>query len=222
MIWDIRKYTDYRINPPAADKGGPVKSLLFVQVDPAGRAGEGFRFPIYGGHIVTDIWGQDVFEDPDLHPFRFRYEINSARIDIRPNTLSSKWEDWEEMVMRQSLVPFHGSGHDDATAEVKKIIRAKVTANGEFGASLRWNIQARSLNTVWVVLQCLPRSAGFLRKDLRLCTDHCGAIELLAVKLDIPCNPERPCAGPIPVIFSRDEEKTRAELTDNPALLHPG
>ena len=195
MIWDIRKYTDYRINPPAVDEGGPVKSLLFVQVDPAGRAAEGFRF---------------------------RYEINSARIDIRPNTLSSKWEDWEEMVMRQSLVPFHGSGHDDATAEVKKIIRAKVTANGEFGASLRWNIQARSLNTVWVVLQCLPRSAGFLRKDLRLCTDHCGAIELLAVKLDIPCNPERPCAGPIPVIFSRDEEKTRAELTDNPALLHPG
>jgi hypothetical protein len=28
--------------------------------------------------------------------------------------------------------------------------------------------------------------------------------------------------GPIPVIFTRDEDKTKEELTDKPELLHPG
>jgi hypothetical protein len=47
-------------------------------------------------------------------------------------------------------------------------------------------------------------------------------MELYAVKLDIPCNPDRPCMGPIPVIFTRDEDKTKEELADKPETLHPG
>jgi hypothetical protein len=28
--------------------------------------------------------------------------------------------------------------------------------------------------------------------------------------------------GPIPVLFTRDEDKTKQELTDKPELLYPG
>jgi hypothetical protein len=28
--------------------------------------------------------------------------------------------------------------------------------------------------------------------------------------------------GPIPVIFTRDEDKTKEELSDKPEILHPG
>jgi hypothetical protein len=47
-------------------------------------------------------------------------------------------------------------------------------------------------------------------------------VELHAIKLVVPCNPDRPCMGPIPVLFTRDEDKTKQELTDKPELLYPG
>ena len=76
MIWDVRKYTEYRINPPADETESRVKSLLYLHVDPTGGTAENFRFPIYRQRIVTDIWGQDIFEDPEFEHIRFRYEIN--------------------------------------------------------------------------------------------------------------------------------------------------
>jgi hypothetical protein len=126
MIWDVRKYTDYRVNPPADEAESRVKSLLYLHVDPAGKAGEGFRFPIFGNRIVTDIWGQDVFEDPDFHHVRYRLEVNAAQIEIRPNTFASKWEDWEEMVIRETLVPIKGPGINVVSTEVKKLLKEKM------------------------------------------------------------------------------------------------
>jgi hypothetical protein len=222
MIWDVRKYTDYRVNPPTDEAESRVKSLLYLHVDPAGKAGEGFRFPIFGNRIVTDIWGQDVFEDPDFHHVRYRLEVNAAQIEIRPNTFASKWEDWEEMVIRETLVPIKGPGINVVSTEVKKLLKEKMAKNPEFGASLRWTIQARGAGEIWLVLQGLPRPAGFLRRDQRFSTDYTAGMELYAVKLDIPCNPDRPCMGPIPVIFTRDEDKTKEELADKPETLHPG
>jgi hypothetical protein len=222
MIWDVRKYTDYRVNPPVDETESRVKSLLYLHVDPAGKAGEGFRFPIFGNRIVTDIWGQDMFEDPDFHHIRFRYEVNAAQVEIRPNTFASKWEDWEEMVIRETLVPIKGPGINVVSTEVRKLLKEKMAKNPEFGASLQWSLQARGAGEMWLVLQGLPRPAGFLRRDQRFSTDYTAGMELNAVKLDIPCNPDRPCMGPIPVIFTRDEDKTKEELSDKPEILHPG
>jgi hypothetical protein len=119
----VRKYTEYRINPPADETESRVKSLLYLHVDPTGGTAENFRFPIYGQRIVTDIWGQDIFEDPEFEHIRFRYEINAAQIEIRPNTFASKWEDWEELVMRETLVPIRGPGITVITTEVKKLLK---------------------------------------------------------------------------------------------------
>jgi hypothetical protein len=218
----VRKYTEYRINPPADETESRVKSLLHLHVDPTGGTAENFRFPIYGQRIVTDIWGQDIFEDPEFEHIRFRYEINAAQIEIRPNTFASKWEDWEELVMRETLVPIRGPGITVITTEVKKLLKDKLAKCTEFGASLRWSLQARGAGEMWLVLQGLPRPAGCLRRDQRYCTDYTAGVELHAIKLVVPCNPDRPCMGPIPVLFTRDEDKTKQELTDKPELLYPG
>jgi hypothetical protein len=133
MIWDVRKYTDYRVNPPVDETESKVKSLLYLHVDPAGKAGEWFRFPIFGNRIVTDIWGQDVFEDPEFHHIRFRYEVNAAQVEIRPNTFASKWEDWEEMVIRETLVPIKGPGINVLATEVKKLLKPQMEPPGPRG-----------------------------------------------------------------------------------------
>ena len=221
-IWEVRKHTMFRVNPPAERGDGPVKTLLFVQVDPAGHAGEGFRFPLYGGHIIVDIWGRDVFEDEHLQRHRFRYEVDPAMIEIRANSLSSRWEDWDEMLHRGTLVAFLDESNEDVSAELRATFLAKIKTNPEFGAALRWNIQARSSTELRVILQCLPRPAGILKSDARFTSDYCGAIEVSSIKLSTPFEPDRPCQGPIPVLFSRDVDKTKEELVESPQLLHPG
>ena len=225
LQWDVRKHTDYRQNPPVGDGSEPAAAHLYVQVEASGQAAGGFRFPVSGGTLETDIYGQDLFEDEDFHQFRFRYEIDTARIDIRPNSLTSKWEDWEELLARGVLVAYKGDDQDDVTVDVRKILHAKITNDPEIGAALRWSVQARGDRRnvdLWLVLQGLPRPAGYLRKDARFNTDHCGAIEVMATKLAVSFQEDEPCQGPIPVLFSRDVEKTKKELAANPELLHPG
>ncbi len=101
-------------------------------------------------------------------------------------------------------------------------MKDKQAKSAEFGASLRWSLQARGAGEMWLVLQGLPRPAGCLRRDQRYCTDYTAGVELHAIKLVVPCSPDRPCMGPIPVLFTRDEDKTKQELTDKPELLYPG
>jgi hypothetical protein len=193
-----------------------------VQVDPTGHAGEGFRVPLFGGNLETDVWGQDIFEDESFHRFRFRYEIDPSRIDIRPNSFAAKWEDWEELLARGNLVAYDGSTTNDVTSEVRKLLHSKVSSNPELGAALRWCIQAKGDTEIRAVLQSLPRPAGYLRKDSRLTTDFCGAIELFTTRLRIPLQEDQPCRGPIPVLFSRDVDKAKDALISQPEQLHQG
>jgi hypothetical protein len=188
-----------------------VRARLYLQVDPQGRAGDGFRFPLFGGCIEVDIWGQDVFEDSSFHPYRFRFEMDPSQIDIRPNCLTSKWEDWEELLARGTLVAYLGAGTNDMSTEVRRLLHSKASTTPEFGAALRWGIQARGEEDLRCVLKCLPRPAGFLRRDARLNTDYCGAIELSATRIEIPQKKDRPCKGPIPILFTRDVEKAQEE-----------
>ncbi len=60
-----------------------------MQVDATGHAGEGFRFPLSGGHIIKDIWGSALFEDEEMRKYRFRYETDPTLIEIRANTTVS-------------------------------------------------------------------------------------------------------------------------------------
>jgi hypothetical protein len=202
-LWEIRANADFRLNPANGDSTEPVKTALYVQVDPTGHASAGFRVPLWGGHITADIWGQDIFEDPALKKFRFRYEVDPYTIDIKPNVFSSRWENWEELLARNHLVAFSGSGTMDVTKDARAILQAKMQDDSSYGAAVRWNVQARPGDEVWAVLQALPKSASFLRRDGRYTEDDCAAIELGAFRLSTPINGDRPCRGPIPTLFSQ-------------------
>ena len=212
------------IQAKSASRGSnrPRENTAVRASHPHGPTGEGFRFPLFGGHITIDLWGQDIFEDPHLHGFRFRYEMDPARIDIRSNSLISRWEDWEELIARGTLVAFEGSSSVDSSHDVRKILQAKVTADKNFGAAIRWGIQAREPSELWLVIQFLPRSAGYLKKEPRLTSEICGAMEIAAMKLSTSIQLEDPGRGPIPTLFSRDVEATSEVLSDDPDLLHPG
>ncbi len=128
----------------------------------------------------------------------------------------------EELLARNHLVAFAGSGTADVTKDARAVLQTKMQADPAFGAALRWSIQARPEDQVWAVLQALPKSAGFLRRDGRYTEDDCAAIELAAFSLTTPVNPEAPCRGPIPTLFSRDVEKAKAALSSKPETLQPG
>ncbi len=93
VLWEIRHHTEYRQNHPAGDGDGELHAGFYLQVDAEGRAGEGFRIPLSGGHIIRDIWGKELFEEEDMQQYRFRYEMDPSMIEIRPNTTVSAWED---------------------------------------------------------------------------------------------------------------------------------
>jgi hypothetical protein len=220
--WEIRRHTEYRQNHPAGDGDGEVHAEFYVQVDAEGRAGEGFRIPLSGGHIIKDIWGKDLFEDGEMQQYRFRYEIDPSLIEIRSNTTVSAWEDWEEMLARGTLVAYHGAARADVSAEVRKMVQAKMKNSSEFGAALRWSIQARGHGEMNAVLQGLPRPAGSLRQDGRFTTAYSAGIDLAVIKLAMKINRDSHCKGPVPILFSRDVDKTKTELKDKPTNLTGG
>ncbi len=220
--WEIRHHTEYRQNHPAGDGDGELHAGFYLQVDAEGRAGEGFRIPLSGGHIIRDIWGRELFEIEDMQQYRFRYEMDPSMIEIRPNTTFSAWEDWEEMLALGTLVAYHGLARADVSAEVRKLVQAKMKNSTEFGAALRWSIQARGSGDMYAVLQGLPRPAGSLRQDGRFTTAYCAGIDLAVIKLVVKAKQDAPCRGPIPILFSREVDKTKAELKEKPSNMTGG
>jgi hypothetical protein len=157
-----------------------------------------------------------------MQQYRFRYEMDPSMIEIRPNTTVSAWEDWEEMLARGTLVAYHGLARADVSSEVRKLVQAKMKNSTEFGAALRWSIQARGSGDMYAVLQGLPRPAGSLRQDGRFTTAYCAGIDLAVIKLVVKTKKEAPCRGPVPILFSRDVDKTKTELKEKPSNMTGG
>jgi hypothetical protein len=172
--------------------------------------------------VEADLWARDLLVDPDLDQFRFVLQIEAANIEIRPNTTSSKWEDVEDMLARGLLVAHHGAETADRSAEARRVLHDKRASHPEVGASLRWSVQAPNASSMSLVLQGLPRPASFLRRDARLTSDICGAVEIARFHLAIPFEAEGPYTGPVPILFSRGPDLSRQELDDHPENIFPG
>jgi hypothetical protein len=190
-----------------------------MQTDVDGHTGEGFRFPLSGSSVKVDVYGRDIFEDEELQDVHFLYEIEADRLEIRPNATSSKWEDFEELLGRGTVIAIKTSSNEDITPDIRKRLHGKKTSPPSFGAALRWSLQAKHADHLTLVLQCLPRSAGMLRRDARLYTDFAGAIELARLRVETPMRLDEPCRGPIPILFARDPDLTRENLLSHPENL---
>ncbi len=220
--WEVVDYRDYRVYHSGRIPGPKPRCLLLLQVDGSGHAGEGFRFSLEGDHLEADLWTSDIFAATELGGYRLRYDAKVSSIELRPNTLSSRWEDVIAMVGKGSLVASRPDAAEDCSAEFRQAYAEAQEENVHLGAAIRWTVQARDSSSLRLVLQCLPSTAERLRADPRLSADDCQGIHLEVVNLDVEMLTGEPGPGPVPTLFARDPSETRDSLTSCPGNVTTG
>ncbi len=172
--------------------------------------------------MTADIWTRDILEPAELGGFRLRYEIKTEDLELRPNSMCSRWEDVETMLSRGSLVAFRPDAAEDCTAELRQLMHEAKEVTAGLGASIRWCLQAKNDHEVRLILQSLPEPAAQLRSEPILTGDDIAAIHLEAVDLEAEMLAGDPCHGLVPIVFARDPETVRQELGDHPERIHTG
>jgi hypothetical protein len=212
----VEDYRDYRIYNSGRIPGPRPRCLLLLQVDGSGHAGEGYRFSLEGERLEADLWTSDVFVPAELGGYRLRYETQVGAVEIRPNTLSSRWEDIITMVGKGSLIASRPDAAEDCSAEFKQAYSDALKENPLLGAAIRWTIQAKNQTSLRLILQCLPASAERLRADPRLTADDGPGIQIETVELETEMVNSEPGPGPVPILFAREPQETRLTLGDCP------
>jgi hypothetical protein len=220
--WEVDDYRNYRIYHSGRIPGSRLRCLLLLQVDGTGHVGEGFRFSLEGDKLEADLWSSDVFASAELGGYRLRYETKVDCVEIRPNTLSSRWEDVITMVGKGSLIAFRPDAAEDCSAEFKQAYADALQENPHLGAAIRWNVQAKNAGALRLVLQCLPATAERLRADPRLTADDGPGIQIETVDLETEMLEGEPGPGPVPILFTREPRETRAALGDCPRNVFTG
>jgi hypothetical protein len=192
--------------PPAADRQNR-------------HAGEGFRFSLEGDKLETDIWTSDIFAVADLGGYRLRYETKTEAVELRPNTLSSRWEDVISMVGKGTLVAFRPDAAEDCSAEFKQAYADALLDNPLLGAAIRWTVQAKNTSSLRLVLQCLPATAERLRADPRLTADDGPSIHIETLELNTEMLDDEPGPGPVSILFAREPREARITLGEHPGNI---
>ena len=218
----MRSHTEYRVYAASPRQAEHTDAHLLLQTNASGQAIEGFRVALDGAAVDADFWARDILEVQHLKKFRLRYEIRPEDIDLRPNTLSSRWEDIDDLLAQGTVSAFEGEGREDKNAIARKMLDAARHLDNDTGASLRWIVQAEGNRGLKLVLQCLPRPASRLKKDSRLNGDDISCINLQTFDLQTVMSEEEPCCGPKPVLFTKDPETVSSTLEQNPEKFHAG
>jgi hypothetical protein len=196
--------------------------LTLLLQDGSGHAGEGYRFATEGGPWDADIWTRDLFDPASLGGYRLRYQLRGEDIDLKPNALASKWEDVDTLLGRGTLVAMKAGNNTDRTAEFRAMLTTEKEANPNFGAAVRWTVQATNHGRLRLVLQGLPGGACRLRSEPLLTADEAEAITLEAIDAETDMKEDSPCRGPIPVLFARDTEAVQSALEQHPERVYTG
>ncbi len=220
--WEVVDYRDYRVYHSGRIPGPKPRCQLLLQADGSGHAGEGFRFSLEGDRLEADLWTSDIFAATELGGFRLRYDTKVNAIELRPNTLSSRWEDISTQVGKGVLVASRPDAAEDCSAEFRQAYAEAQEENTHLGAAIRWSVQAKDCSALRLVLQCLPTTAERLRADPRLSADDGPSIHLETIALDVEMMAGEPGPGPVPILFARDPCETRDSLGSNPGNVFTG
>jgi hypothetical protein len=166
-----------------------------------------------GGEAVrVEIWSNDLFHHKPLKGFHLVLHHDVDDIDLRSNSLTSKWDDLEDQVGRGLVrVTRPGSAEDQGQVFRKALDEWRKT-NPDEGAATRWIIQRRGPQQLKLSLQALPASAKKLRKDDRLSSLAGGAIHLFTVPLNMEVEEHGDYKGPDAVLFAQDEDAVASIL----------
>jgi hypothetical protein len=215
-------YREYRVYHSGRVPGPKPRCQLLLQADGSGHAGEGFRLSLEGDRVEADLWTSDIFTPTELGGFRLQYDAKVSSIELRPNTLSSRWEDIITLVSKGILVASRPDAAEDCSAEFRQTYAEVQEENVHLGAAIRWSVQAKDHSTLRLVLQCLPATAERLRGDPRLSADDGPSIHLETIDLDVEMMTGEPGPGPVPILFARDPGETRESLGLNPGNVITG
>jgi len=220
-LWEVHKFADYRTFQSSGSSDQTAIHLL-LHVNATGQAVEGFRCTVQGPVITADFQGTDIFALELLLNYQFKIDIDAHNVDIRTNCLTSKWQDFEDLLARGLISAYLPGQNDDKASDIRRIFDNVRAADKEFGASLRWAVQAKDKDGLQLVLQCLPKPANALKRDSRLSTDDCPAINLESTTAKTTFNGGGSCKGPKPVLFARDPDQVQKLLHSHPEVLYPG
>ena len=200
----------------------PLRGDLLIRVDGEGRIEDQFRLVFRGkGAIKAEFKAAKILQHAAFRHFNFRFERAAAAIRMRPNTLTTRWEDLEALVAGGGIHVVDSEGKDAAVAfrEAWESTRATVHPAA---AAVRWATQASPAYGFRLTLQALPRTANFLRKDSRLSCDNGKAVELASWTAPTAMADGEAWKGPRPILFAINPEATRELAKENPDRMKTG
>jgi hypothetical protein len=218
----VERSVNYRTYQSGKGTDECPRLTLLLQVDGSGHAGEGYRFAVEGGPWDTDIWTRDLFDPVSLGGYRLRCQLRGEDVELKPNALSSKWEDVDVLLGRGVLVAMKAGDSTNRTEEFRAKLAAEKEADPNFGAAVRWSVQATSQKGLKLVLQGMPGGSRRLRSEPLLSADEAEAITLETLDAEADLAEEGPYHGPIPVLFARDREGVRETLEHHPERVYTG
>jgi hypothetical protein len=113
----VERSVNYRTYQSGKGTDESPRLTLLLQVDGSGHAGEGYRFAVEGGPWDTDIWTRDLFDPVSLGGYRLRCQLRGEDVELKPNALSSKWEDVDVLLGRGVLVAMKAGDSTNRTEE---------------------------------------------------------------------------------------------------------
>lgn len=134
-------------------------------------------------------------------------------MEIRPNSMASKWEDLETLIGKEKILVFTPDGDEVLNPFFREKLEAERANNGWLGASVRWAVQGTARGSLRLVLQGLPMGARALRSDPLLAADESSTVHLDSFEAEADLRSSGPGRGPIPILFARDPSSVKSALS---------
>jgi hypothetical protein len=93
--------------PPAHDQLPEV-----IPSAASGHAGEGYRFAVDCDLLIATIWSRDLFDASELEGYKLVWELRGEDVEIRPNSMTSKWEDLETLIGKEKILVYTPDGDE--------------------------------------------------------------------------------------------------------------
>ena len=145
LTWEIHPFNLFRLFRSTEEDGGQhydhLKAFFLLQVSESGRAEDNFRFSIEGDvNIEVDFWGEDLLATRSFKPFSFSLETRPEDIDMRRNSLSSSWIDFQQAISEGTILVHKKDSNNAAREEFLAIWESEKAKNPNFGSAVRWAI----------------------------------------------------------------------------------
>jgi hypothetical protein len=184
-------YRVYRLSEEAGDE---VRACFLLQITNQGEAEAGFRFTLEGSEpLEMAFMAKDLVDYRETRDYMLKCELQPEDVDLEANTLSSRWEDLEELVARGKLIPSAGGSLAPKGAEFRRHLADWKASEPEAGAAVRWALRCGDEDGLYLILQGLPASAK-VKMYARYVETDCVSREA-SIKALMKCN-RQICAGP--------------------------